>query len=685
MVAPQRRPKTAAKRAGDRDAGSAAAPVGLRKALAAGVVVAYYGIYLAPIMAGVLLDPSRAYWLVSGLALATAVVWLHERGGIAVAVALLVNSTSVVANLLLAVSLYVQGVGFNAQFFYHLDATTMHVAWSLFGPHCIAVGGYWVVATLWPRLLPRGLLALGPRRPGALAVTAVLALAVALNGAVLSLAAHAAAELMRANRIVLVPKPERAPEGGGPETLRDLVVVVAESLEATYARADVLGRDLTPRLTALERTALRFTDMRQVSHTGWTTGALVASWCGVPMRPAALFEALAGRADARMSGATCLGDVLAAAGYRTVFMVGHPLDFADVDGFLDAHGFAERFGFDALSGRLPDPSYRSGWGLYDDSLLALARDALDDLAADPRPFALAVLTMDTHFPPGFPSKACGSPPDRRDRTFVIRCADRLVADFIADVRARLPDAVVALYSDHLSAESLERAGLLPGSDGLALSNFLPRMEDLRPRLGVLDRGAGARRLRFAIWDGSREAGEIGLPGTHFDIMPTLLDALGFEAWTEHGFGTSLLRTGSPWLSRANPDALQIVHGVPDVRLAPDTPVTFSAHGPSIDIGGARLLATGRGLGLDDAAFAVAFDDDGRASGILGAIELERLRRRGDPPLVIGVSRNATLNRGLIGRDTPLTLFAGRIGTADFVARPLNAADGLQTVSVPGSR
>ena len=43
---------------------------------------------------------------------------------------------------------------------------------------------------------------------------------------------------------------------------RSLVLIFAESLEATYSRADLFGEDLTPRLTALAASAKQFADMR---------------------------------------------------------------------------------------------------------------------------------------------------------------------------------------------------------------------------------------------------------------------------------------------------------------------------------------------------------------------------------------------------------------------------------------
>ena len=342
-----------------------------RGALVAG---AYYTLCLLP--AAAIGSPAvvRAYWLASGIALATGVLWLHGRGGLARVAAFGFNAVAALGNLLLAVSLAIQGTGFNAQFFYHLDLETLLAAKDAFASLSVLAVTYALLVSVWPVFLPNvRVTALPAKARWARAVMVVLVVAATLNAALLSLAWYVGAELLRRHRIVLVPKPPIEVVATPRADSRSLVLVVAESLEATYSRVDLVGTDLTPELTALSVDATRFVDMRQVSHTGWTAGALVAASCGVPMAPASYFRQRTPGADARMPGAVCLGDVLAAHGYRTVFMVGHSLAFAGLDDFLAVHGFVERHGFAALRGQLGVPSYLSGWGLFDDSLLALAR------------------------------------------------------------------------------------------------------------------------------------------------------------------------------------------------------------------------------------------------------------------------------------------------------------------------
>ena len=189
---------------------------------------------------------------------------------------------------------------------------------------------------------------------------------------------------------------------------RSLALIFAESLEATYSRADLFGEDLTPRLTALAASAKRFTNMRQVPLAAWSTGAFVAAQCARPVSANAWWRQAVQGGAARVDGATCLGDVLAALGYRTVFMTGVDIHFGGVETFHAAHGFVERLGFEALSplagaGTALRPNRH--WPIEDETLFALARAKVDELAEEAAPFALVVTTTDTHGP-GFPSASC---------------------------------------------------------------------------------------------------------------------------------------------------------------------------------------------------------------------------------------------------------------------------------------
>ena len=390
-----------------------------------------------------LLPPAAAWvgghphllWFASSVLVATALIGLWRTGGIATRIAIsLLNLLITLANVLLAVSFLVQGVGFNLAFFAHADlgnagpceryvasgagrraglprrhAGLPNAAWQRNVQAAVGVGhgGSWLGGD-------------GIER-------ASLVVCVYVGGVV--------ADVQSA---LWVPKPVvELPVLAPKADARSLVLIFAESLEATYSRADLFGEDLTPRLTALAASAKRFTNMRQVPLAAWSTGAFVAAQCARPVSANAWWRQAVQGGAARVDGATCLGDALAALGYRTVFMTGVDIHFGGVETFHAAHGFVERLGFEALSplaGTATERLPNRHWLIEDETLSALARAKVDELAEEAKPFALVVTTADTHGP-GFPSASCEGADG-----MLAPCVARtgFIAAFVEDVRAALP-------------------------------------------------------------------------------------------------------------------------------------------------------------------------------------------------------------------------------------------------------
>ena len=639
---------------------------------------AYCALYAAPIAVAVSFNLAYAYWLLSGVAVAALVMWLWNLGGWHRLTAFVVNGVTSFANLLLAASLYVQGVGFNTQFFYHLDGETFAIARQAYALVFFGAWVYWLGLCAVPLFLGWRTPPWAGRVPQRLAALVGIA-AIAAYAPLLSFASFllASGDPQPSTRESTTRTAEAAPsptsEGDNTaskldlsESLlprsRNLVLIFAESLEATYSRRDIFGDDLTPYLTALARKGANFEDMREVNNTGSTIAGMVAAMCALPLRSPLPWEHLntvLPNVDVPLPGQACLGDILAAHGYRTVFMGGAPLGFAGKGKFLAAHGFAELNGATELLPQLVDPDYRSGWGVHDDTLFELALRKLDSLAGGVSPFALTVLTLDTHHPAGLPSASC----QERGREvsgmeFAIRCSDRMLSGFISDVLSRYENVVVALFSDHL-----------------AHRNEL---------FGMLRSHADARRLRFSVWGPEVEPINVARKGTHYDVMPTILDFLGFEGWLQHNMGASLLRSDSPWFMLDEESAATITQSLPEIRLENGSEIVFEATGPTIEIDGHRLLATNEGLALTNAIFAMEFDQSGNLIGFRdGEVADGFLAETGDR-IWVGVSTNEAFNRRFVSSE-PLKLgfFAGCFDVDGLVAGPLWWRERLDVSTVVG--
>lgn len=622
--------------------------------------VVYGALYVAPIAVAVSFNLAYSYWLLSGVAVAALVVVWWCLGGWHRLTALLVNVVTSFANLLLGASLYVQGIGFNAQFFYHLDGETFAIARQAYGWVFFGALIYWLGLCVLP-------LVLGWRRAG-WAEGHRLYMAIA---AVVAVTAYAPLLSFVSFVFAIDDPPPVAPKVTIPtieievealQNPKNLVLIFAESLEATFSRRDIFGDDFTPRLTALAKEGVDFDDMREVNNTGSTITGMVGAMCALPLRSPMPWEevnTVLPNVDVPLADEACLGDVLAAHGYRTVFMGGAPLGFAGKGKFLAAHGFAELYGASDLLPLLEDPDYRSGWGIHDDTLFEFAMGKLDALAEGASPFALALLTLDTHHPSGLPSASCpirGA--EASDMEYAIRCSDRLLSIFIDRVRSRYDNVVVVLFSDHL-----------------AHRNEL--FDTLRSH-------AESRRLRFSVWGPDVDPMRISQRGTHYDVLPTILDFLGFEGWLKHNWGASLLRADSPWFLFDKEEPTTITQELPQVHLGNGSQIVFMAAGPTIDIEGRRIWATNEGLDLENSIFAMEFDHEGNFIGFRDDENAEDFLAEVDQGVWVGLSTNDRFNTRFVA-DEPakIVFFAGCFGADGLIAGPLWWRESVDVSAVVG--
>lgn len=244
---------------------------------------------------------------------------------------------------------------------------------------------------------------------------------------------------------------------------RNLVLIYAESLEATYGDRKLFGRDLlAPLHHAGGHSYARY---QPAAGATWTIAGMVATQCGVPLKVYVQADIRAeGHGKAFLAGATCLGDVLQAHGYRNVFLGGAPLSFSGKGRFLRDHGYAEAWGREEWERAGARPDELQAWGMFDDALFARARKRLVELHAAGQPFNLTMLTLDTHNPFGFLSPGCRKR-GAADFEGIVACGAQQIAEFIEFARKRgyLADTAIVVIGDHMAVPNpvvrkLEQAG-----------------------------------------------------------------------------------------------------------------------------------------------------------------------------------------------------------------------------------
>ncbi|HEY0825547.1 MAG TPA: sulfatase-like hydrolase/transferase [Ramlibacter sp.] len=234
------------------------------------------------------------------------------------------------------------------------------------------------------------------------------------------------------------------------EHRRNLILIYAESLETGYQDAALFGRDLLAATRRLQGHSYGW--YRPAAGATWTIAGMVATQCGVPLRVYAQRDVRAGaEGRAFLPGATCLGDILAAHGYRNVFLGGAPLSFAGKGRFLQDHGYGETWGREEWARAGMRRNGFNAWGTFDSALFEQAKLRLAQLHASGQPFNMTLLTLDTHNPFGFLSEECR----KRGATGfdgIVSCSAEQITEFVEFARDRgyLDNTVVVVIGDHLA-------------------------------------------------------------------------------------------------------------------------------------------------------------------------------------------------------------------------------------------
>lgn len=289
---------------------------------------------------------------------------------------------------------------------------------------------------------------------------------------------------------------------------RSLVYIYAESFERTFLNERTFPK-LTPYINSLEKTSLSFHGIGQPPLTNWTAAAMVASQCGIPLATLRSNPSNSNDRKNLPAGDACLGDFLSKNNYNLSYMGGADINFAGKGSFYNSHGFSDVVGLQYFQKKLGKDIPLSEWGVYDDMLLDNALEKFKDLSSRDEPFAMVVLTLDTHASSGHVTPRCASNSmkygDGKNKMLnAVKCADFLIYDFIKKLEdENKKDAIIVLASDHLQMES--------DATNLLNTASVPR------RNLLMVRGTG---IPVKVMERT---------ATPLDIAPTVLGLLGWDA------------------------------------------------------------------------------------------------------------------------------------------------------------
>lgn len=289
----------------------------------------------------------------------------------------------------------------------------------------------------------------------------VLAVAAFTAGAILLGQTIGAGQFIRSittpltmEKYYVVPDPESTASAVALQDGRakNLVIIYLESGEEAFSDESLFEFDMNAPVEDATTGWAKFTSLDVYDGGGWTMAGIVGTECGVPLRGAGIgvndinSNEIGADSSEYLPGATCLGDVLADAGYENVFLGGADASFASKRDFLRTHGYDKVEDLNTWL-ELGETEF-SPWGLSDRRLMEHAKEEITRLHDSGDPFHMSVLTVDTH-EPVHAHEYCPITSDE-PMTSVVRCSMEQVAGFIDYMREMgyLDDTVVFITGDH---------------------------------------------------------------------------------------------------------------------------------------------------------------------------------------------------------------------------------------------
>jgi phosphoglycerol transferase len=192
----------------------------------------------------------------------------------------------------------------------------------------------------------------------------------------------------------------------------------------------------------------------RITHTTWTSAAMVAQTAGVPLT-VDISSIDLGNFQGYLPGATTLNDILHDAGYAQALMVGSDASFGGRKEYFSLHGVDQVYDLYTAreEGFIPE-DYMVWWGFEDARLFDYAKEKITALSQGDQPFAFTMLTVDTHHIDGYRCPDCE---DRHGEQYanVLSCSSRRVAAFVQWLQQQdfYENTTIVVCGDHPSMDN----------------------------------------------------------------------------------------------------------------------------------------------------------------------------------------------------------------------------------------
>jgi phosphoglycerol transferase MdoB-like AlkP superfamily enzyme len=259
----------------------------------------------------------------------------------------------------------------------------------------------------------------------------------------------------------------------GPQRRLNLIVVVEESLSASYLGSYGNQEGLTPNLDRLAAQSLRFTNLYATGTR--TVRGLEALTLSMPPLPG---TSIVKRPN--NGGFRSWGEIMAAKGYDNKYIYAGYGYFDNMNAFFSANGFKV---VDRADFAKHEISFANVWGVSDEDLFRKVIREADASHAAGKPFFSMVMTTSNPRPYTYPSGRIDIP-SKTGRKGGVKYADYAIGRFLAEARqeAWFKDTLFVFVADHC-ASSAGKTGIPVKKYEIPLLVYAP--QHIRP--GIVDR------------------------------------------------------------------------------------------------------------------------------------------------------------------------------------------------------
>lgn len=253
---------------------------------------------------------------------------------------------------------------------------------------------------------------------------------------------------------------------------KNIVVIYLESFENNFLDETNFPLEMTNIHRLQQQGWHTYDNYDCVYGAEWTIGSLYATQTGLPT----MFSGKQNRAIFNVQAATdaiSYTSVLKQAGYQCIFLSNSYLEFGGTGSMMCA------LGYETIGGEtFPEGAPKTRWGVHDVHGFAKAKEEYIRLSKSGQPFQLTLLTVDTHFPNGFPDETMRPHVDTRipsgSHEYVVATLDYLVGDFVRFIESQPngKDTVIVLMSDHLMMQKKNERSIIDKLDDTPRHNLL---------------------------------------------------------------------------------------------------------------------------------------------------------------------------------------------------------------------